>query len=213
VTTNGFSVKGLSRVRDVLTRHVDAGLVPGAIAVVARHGQVHVEAAGTLAFLGEGSSTPMAGDTICRLASMTKPLVAACAMTLVEDNTLRLDDPIDDFIPELSNMTVLVDPNGSLDNTVPALRAITLRDLLAFCLGAARRWYLSRGARTFARVGLAHDERPFDADATDTRVGTTRGGHQLGFLHVGANRTSEPGTFGRELRMEWLWQRVVQRPG
>jgi CubicO group peptidase (beta-lactamase class C family) len=135
VTTNGFSAKRLTRVRDVLTRNVDAGSVSGAAAVVARHGEVHVEMAGTLAFEGEGSSTEMAGDTICRLASMTKPLVAACAMTLVEDGTLRLDDPIDEFIPELSNMTVLVDPNGPLDQTVPASRSITLRDLLTFRLG------------------------------------------------------------------------------
>jgi CubicO group peptidase (beta-lactamase class C family) len=133
--TTGFSPKGLTRVRDVLTRHVDAGSVPGVIAVVARHDEVHVDAVGSLAFEGGGSSTPMAGDTICRLASMTKPLVAACAMTLVEDNTLRLDDPIDEFLPELANMTVLVDQNGPLDHTVPALRAITLRDLLTFRLG------------------------------------------------------------------------------
>jgi CubicO group peptidase (beta-lactamase class C family) len=66
---------------------------------------------------------------------MTKPLVAACAMTLVEDNTLRLDDPVDRFLPELADMTVLADPNGPLNNTVPAQRSITLRDLLTFRLG------------------------------------------------------------------------------
>lgn len=135
MTTSGFSAKRLTRVRDVLERHVEAGLVPGAIAVVARHGEVHIEAAGTLAFEGMGSSTPMAGDTICRLASMTKPLVAACAMTLLEDNTLRLDDPIDELLPELADMRVLADPNGPLEETVPAQRSITLRDLLTFRLG------------------------------------------------------------------------------
>jgi hypothetical protein len=50
VTTGGFSPKRLARVRDVLSRHVDAGYVPGAVAVVARHGEVHIEATGTLAF-------------------------------------------------------------------------------------------------------------------------------------------------------------------
>jgi CubicO group peptidase (beta-lactamase class C family) len=132
---SAFSAKRLTRVRDVLERHVDEGLVPGAAAIIARHGEFHVDAVGVLAFDGVGSSTPMAGDTICRLASMTKPLVAACAMTLVEDNTLRLDDPIDALVPELANMTVLADPNGPLDDTVPAHRSITLRDLLTFRLG------------------------------------------------------------------------------
>jgi CubicO group peptidase (beta-lactamase class C family) len=56
-------------------------------------------------------------------------------MTLVEDCTLRLDDPVDEFLPELADMTVLADPNGPLDVTVPANRPITLRDLLNFTLG------------------------------------------------------------------------------
>src|SRR5262245_49487745 len=105
------------------------------MAVLARHGDVHIEATGSLAFEGAGSRTPMATDTICRLGSMTKPVVAACAMTLVEDGTLRLDDPVDDLLPELADMTVLADPGGPLDDTVPANRPITLRDLLTFTLG------------------------------------------------------------------------------
>ena len=135
MTTGGLSSKGLARVRDVLERYVDSGFAPGAVAVIARHGEVHVEAAGNLAVEGAGSSTPMAADTICRLGSMTKPIVAACAMTLVEDCTLRLDDPVDALLPELADMTVLADPNGPLDNTVPAKRPITLRDLLTYRLG------------------------------------------------------------------------------
>jgi CubicO group peptidase (beta-lactamase class C family) len=135
VSGGGFSSKRLTRVRDVLSRHLDAGYVPGAVAVVARHGEVHVEAMGNLAFEGDGSKTPMAADTICRIGSMTKPVVAACAMTLVEDCTLRLDDPVDEFLPELADMTVLADPDGPLADTVPAQRPITLRDLLTFTFG------------------------------------------------------------------------------
>jgi CubicO group peptidase (beta-lactamase class C family) len=135
MAAGGFSLRRLARVRGLLERHVDAGLVPGVVAVLARHGEVHIEATGVLAFEGAGSRTPMAGDTICRMGSMTKPVVAACAMTLVEDSTLRLDDPVDELLPELANMTVLAEPNGPLENTVPAKRPITLRDLLTFTLG------------------------------------------------------------------------------
>jgi len=135
VTTGGFSSKRLARVRELLERQVHSGFVPGAMAVLARHGDVHIEATGNLAFEGAGSKTPMAADTICRLGSMSKPIVAACAMTLVEDCTLRLDDPVDDLLPELTNMTVLVDPNGPLEDTVPANCPITLRDLLTYTLG------------------------------------------------------------------------------
>src|SRR5204862_4623407 len=135
VTTGGFSSKRLARVRVLLERHVDSGFVPGVVAVLARHGEVQFEATGNLAFEGAGSRTPMAGDTICRMGSMTKPIVAACAMTLVEDCTLRLDDPVDDLLPELADMRVLADPDGPLEDTVPANRPITLRDLLTFTFG------------------------------------------------------------------------------
>ena len=135
VAGGGFSSRRLVRVRELLEGHVDSGFVPGAVAVLARHGEVHVEATGTLAFEGAGARTPMAGDTICRLGSMTKPIVAACAMTLLEDRTLRLDDPVDDLLPELADLTVLADPDGPLDDTVPADRAITVRDVLTSTLG------------------------------------------------------------------------------
>jgi hypothetical protein len=79
---------------------------------------VHIEATGNLALEGAGSRTPMAGDTICRMASMTKPIVAACAMTLVEDSAGRLEDPVDDLLPEPADMTVLADPDGPLEDTV-----------------------------------------------------------------------------------------------
>src|SRR5436309_12686777 len=135
VTASVFSSIRLARLRELLERHVHSGFVPGVLAVLARHREVHVEATGTLAFEGAGSRTPMTGDTICRMGSMTKPIVAACAMTLVEDCTLRLDDPVDDLLPELADMTVLADPNGPLDDAVPAERPITLRDLLTYTLG------------------------------------------------------------------------------
>jgi CubicO group peptidase (beta-lactamase class C family) len=135
MTAGGFSSRRLARVREVLERHVDSGRVPGAVAVVARHGEIHIEATGNLAFEGAGSGTPMAADTICRIGSMTKPIVAACAMTLVEDCTLRLEDPVDELLPELADITVLADPNGPLEETVPASRPITLRDLLTFTFG------------------------------------------------------------------------------
>jgi CubicO group peptidase (beta-lactamase class C family) len=135
LATGGFSSKRLARVREAVGRYVDAGDVPGAVAVVARRGEVHIEAMGNLAFEGPSSKTPMAANTICRMASMTKPIVAACAMTLVEDGTLRLDDPVDALLPELADMKVLANPRGPLEDTIPATRSITLRDLLTYTLG------------------------------------------------------------------------------
>jgi CubicO group peptidase (beta-lactamase class C family) len=64
---------------------------------------VHVEALGALSFGG----SPMKRDAIFRIASMTKPITAAAAMILVEECRLRLDDPVDEFLPELASRKVL----------------------------------------------------------------------------------------------------------
>ncbi len=77
----------------------------------------------------------MQRDTIFRVASMTKPITAVAAMILVEECQLRLDDPVDTFLPELANRRVLKSLDSALDDTVPASRSITLRDLLTFRLG------------------------------------------------------------------------------
>jgi len=116
----------------VLTRHVEAGDVPGLVALVARRGEVHVEAIGTLE---AGGSEPMRRDTIFRIASVTKQIAAAAAMTLAEECQLRLDDPVDDLLPELADRQVLTRIEAPLDDTVPAHRRITVRDLLTFVLG------------------------------------------------------------------------------
>lgn len=85
--------------------------------------------------LAAGDATPMQRDTIFRIASMTKPLAAAAAMILVEEGVLKLDDPVDPWLPELANRQVLKRLDGPLDETVPATRAISVRDLLTLRMG------------------------------------------------------------------------------
>jgi CubicO group peptidase (beta-lactamase class C family) len=126
--------------RDVLRRHVDSGRLPGLVALVSRRGGEHAEALGTLAF---DRTASMRRDTIFRLASVTKPITAVAAMILVEECTLRLDDPVDDWLPELANRRVLRTLEGELDDTVPAKRSITLRDLLTFRSGYGEVGFLS----------------------------------------------------------------------
>jgi CubicO group peptidase (beta-lactamase class C family) len=126
----GLSTARLMRMRDVMAGHVAQG-VPGMVTLVSRHGEVHAEAIGTMAIGG----APMERDTIFRIASMTKPVAAVAAMILVEECRLRLDDPVDPFLPELANRKVLRSIESEIDDTVPASRAITLRDILTFRLG------------------------------------------------------------------------------
>jgi len=129
--SRGLAPAGLGRVHDVLARHVEGG-IPGLVGLVRRGDDVHVEALGTLAAGGGGA---VRRDAIFRIASMTKPVTAAAAMMLVEDCVVRLDDPVDRFLPELADRRVLRSLDGPLDDTVLAERAITLRDLLTFRMG------------------------------------------------------------------------------
>jgi CubicO group peptidase (beta-lactamase class C family) len=130
--SGGLSTARLGRMHDVLAGHVERGDLPGLVTLVSRRGEVHVDAIGTQAV---GGSAPMRRDTIFRVASLTKPVVAVAAMILVEECRLRLDDPVDGFLPELADRQVLRQLNGPLDDTEPAARPITLRDLLTLRLG------------------------------------------------------------------------------
>jgi CubicO group peptidase (beta-lactamase class C family) len=77
----------------------------------------------------------MRRDTIFRIASITKPITAAATMILVDDGKLRLDDSIEAWLLELANRRVLRRLDSPLDDTVPAERPITVRDLLSSCFG------------------------------------------------------------------------------
>ena len=132
MTSGAWDLPGLARVDAVVTGYVERGDVPGAAWLVARRGDVHTGTAGCLAVDGGG---PIERDAIFRIASMTKPITAVAALTMVEDGRLGLDEPVDELLPELADRRVLVHPEGPLDATVPADRPITLRDLLTFRLG------------------------------------------------------------------------------
>jgi CubicO group peptidase (beta-lactamase class C family) len=131
-TSGGFSNARLERLRNIMSAHVERGDMPGLVWLVSRRGETHVEAVGRLGF---GDSVPMRRDTIFRIASMSKPIAATVAMILVEECKLCLDDPVDEFLPELANRKVLRHLGSALDDTLPANRAVTLRDLLTFRFG------------------------------------------------------------------------------
>ncbi|GAB2953112.1 serine hydrolase [Micromonospora polyrhachis] len=127
-----FSETGLRRLHDVLARHVESGKIPGLVALVGRGEETHVEAIGTMRHDG---GPPMRRDTIFRMASTSKPVAVAAAMVLLDECRLRLDDLVEQWLPELADRRVLKRIDGPLDDTVPARRPITVRDLLTATFG------------------------------------------------------------------------------
>jgi CubicO group peptidase (beta-lactamase class C family) len=118
----------------VLPGHIERKDMPGLVALVSHNDDVHPKTLGTLAF---DDPAPMKRDTIFRIASIAKPITAVAAMIPVEECKLRLDDSIEPWLPEVANRRVLKSIASELDDTVLALRAIVLRDLLTYCMASA----------------------------------------------------------------------------
>jgi len=131
MSSGSLSTTRLGRMHDVMNGYVERGEVPGLITLVSRRGEVHVDVIGNMATGG----APVQRDTIFRISSMSKPITALATMILVEACTLRLDEPVDRLLPELADRRVLTKLDGPLDDTVPANRPITVRDLLTFRMG------------------------------------------------------------------------------
>jgi CubicO group peptidase (beta-lactamase class C family) len=140
---------------DVMAGYVERGDVPGLVTLVSRRGEVHVDAIGTRA---TADSAPMRRDTIFRISSMTKPITAVATMILVEECKVRLDKPVDRWLPELAERKVLKRLDGPLDDTVPAHRPITTRDLLTFRMG-------------FGQMMAAPDAYPILKEANAQQIG------------------------------------------
>ena len=132
MSTVGLSKPGIEQMHRLLVEHVERKAMPGLVALVSHQDDVHVEALGTLAF---DNTVPMQRDSIFRIASLTKLVTAVAAMILVEECRIRLDDSIEPWLPELANRRVLKSISSQIDDTVPAQRALTLRDLLTYRMG------------------------------------------------------------------------------
>ena len=134
----------------------DNGVLAGAVTLVWQGGKVLQ--VNEIGFRDVEARLPMGRDTIFRIASMTKPVTVAAAMTLVEQGRLTLNDPVSRWLPELAQPRVLVDPHGPIDATVPAMRPITVEDLMTHRSGLAYRFSVTGPiARAYERVSLRQD--------------------------------------------------------
>src|SRR5438093_13562311 len=130
---SGLDPGQLGRLGDVMAGHVHDDRVGGVAWLAACEDDVDVGVAGCLT---RGEPEPVRRDSIFRIASMTKPIVAVAALLLREECRLRPQDPVDTLLPELADRRVLVDGRGPMDgDTVPARRPITVHDVLTFRLG------------------------------------------------------------------------------
>jgi CubicO group peptidase (beta-lactamase class C family) len=190
--SGSLSQTRLAQLDDALRLHVGRGEVAGLVALVARRDAVHVAAIGVQ---DVASAAPMRRDSIFRIASMTKPITAAAMMILIEESRIRLDDPVERWLPELASRRVLRSIESPIDDTVPAARPITLRDLLTFRFGlgavmAMPGTYPIQAAMAELGVAPGHDQVAAAPDDYMRRIGRLPLIHQPGekwMYHTGAD--------------------------
>jgi CubicO group peptidase (beta-lactamase class C family) len=128
----GLTPEGIEALDQTLARHVGQNSLPGLVALVARGDDVYVAALGHKAF---GDPEPIGRDAIFRIASISKPIAGVAAMLLIQDGAMALDDPVTRWLPEFAAPRVLRSLESGLDDTVPAMRPITVEDVLSFHFG------------------------------------------------------------------------------
>ena len=166
-----LSAAGTRRIAEIAQRYVDEEYVPGLVVLVGAGDDVFAEAFGTLAFDGPKAQR----DSLFRISSVTKPITAAAILSLVSEGRLSLVAPVDDFLPELANRRVLRVVDGPIDDTMPAQRPITTRDLLTFTFGfgfflemflSRERWPIVEAttALKLSTLGPPHPQEPPDPE-------------------------------------------------
>ena len=133
----GLSSERLNRIKEVLGAKVDAGEIPGYVALVARRGKVaYFEAYG---LQDPGTNRRMSRDSIFRIYSMTKPITSVAAMILVEEGRIKLSDPVSMYLPELKDLRVATNADTAKTpadlKTKPATNPIRVMDLLMHTSG------------------------------------------------------------------------------
>ena len=124
----GFDADRLIRIKHWMSRYVGEGRFPFACTVIARHGQVAYSDVTGKRDVEAGTDFEI--DTIVRIFSMTKPVTSVALMMLYEEGLVRLDDPVEAFLPEFASRSVLRAGATSLDHVDPAKERPTLHQLL-----------------------------------------------------------------------------------
>jgi len=136
---------------------IDAGLLAGAVTLVWHAGKV--VQVNELGHRDVAAGLPMQRDTVFRIASMSKPVTVAAAMTLLDEGQFTLDDPVARWVPEIAGLRVLTKPTGEIDVTEPLRRPITFDDLMTHRSGLAYPFSITGPlAKAYARLSHRQNE-------------------------------------------------------
>ncbi len=160
----GLSADRLQRIGSAVQKQIDDGRIAGAVTLVARKGRVAwFKAQGAL---DKEAGKPMPPDAIFRICSMTKPITSLAVMMLYEEGRFLLNDPVSKYLPEFKNPKVLAKtPSGQI-YTMPAVREITIKNLLTHTSGLTYNWNPELGAM-YKEANIAHGLLQYDGTIAD----------------------------------------------
>ncbi len=153
----GLMPERLQRLREVLQDEIERKRLPGAVALISRHGKIALFE--SLGYQDPAMQTPMAKDSVFRIYSMTKPIVSVAVMMLYEQGKLLLSDPVAKHVPEFASQKVLESVDG-MDTLHPAKRPATIQDLLRHTSGLTYE-FLANGPvqKQYAKARIRTDLR------------------------------------------------------
>jgi CubicO group peptidase (beta-lactamase class C family) len=148
------SQERLARIDNVIQQYIDSGWIAGATGFIARDSKVVYDK--SFGYSDIEKKTPLKTDNIFRIASQTKAITSVAAMMLFEEGKFLLDDPVSKYIPEFAHATVLdkFNEKDTTFTTVPAIREVTVRDLLTHTSGID---YAGIGSQTMRAIYAKYD--------------------------------------------------------
>ena len=148
----------LEAVETDLVDRIDEGKLSGAVVMIAQGGEVLMHKA--LGYQNVEEQIPMKNDTIFRIFSMTKPITGTALMTLYDEGKFNLDDPLEKYLPELSNLRVAISANddGTWE-TEPADHPLTVKELMSHTGGFTYFPPIGNGpiAQAYVEAGIGGD--------------------------------------------------------
>ena len=145
----------MKNLNTIVDKHIQNGLYPCAQWKIIHQNNVHE---GKLGFLDIESRAPIVENTLYRIWSMTKPIVSIVALQLIDENKIKLNDPITKYLPQFLNLKVLKNIDSDISDLVDINKMPTIKDLLSHTAGFSYNFLGDSLAKEYDRVGLFHSE-------------------------------------------------------
>ena len=139
----------------IINQHIENGLYPGVEWKINHKGNIFQGRSG---YLNLANKQPIVKNTIYRIWSMTKPIISMVILQLIEENKMKLDELITDFLPQFENLKVLRNKDSDISDVVDIVRMPTVKDLLSHTAGFTYNFLGDPVGREYDHVKLFQSE-------------------------------------------------------